>query len=422
MDLKNEGQYAKKIDLSPEFEDKQDILKKMKKYYFSMGIGDGASSLCRKNMVYGLAKIQLAQEFLGMNPDAFFISTPDETISRNIARWNSGFGYGGKLTWGPGNEKFIVLDVKPNYCGILVGTMDDIPQPKNLINTINEFLRENLYIDDFKIEADFHKSNHFIDIFEVKQYDDEDMPDNILDYVFFIHGSCPELRKENHRGIGLYIDKSAALKNLASKLKTPFGNIHYLIDTDAKEYLEYCKYADDFSKRKRLKIARFLFEDFKEISNPTHQGLLDYNTVLLGAQNTMDHTIKSHIFPIALRGDLPAYLVQGFENLNTDQIENLGFSKRANSLGLYERIKKANILPHGGGYAFHDIIEVISVFTVNNRRYFVCEMENDMGLKIIEEVSALEFSYRGKPVVKKCIELELGKPIVKLIPKYVLKL
>lgn len=413
---KNEGVVSKNDATSKEY------IKAIKKYYFSTGIGDGTSTLCRTNMVYGLAKIHHLQKELGMEPKAHFISTPDETISRNVGRWNSGFGYGGKLSWGNGREKFVVLDVKPNYCGILVGGLESIPKPENLIARINDFLLESFYIDDFKLESDFQKSNHFIDLFELAPFKDMELPTHLPPYMFFIHGSCPELRDANDKGPGLYWNHSSALLDMAETSQTPFGKLHYLLDSDAKKYLQYCEYADNFSKKKRKRVADFLFGDFKEISNPTHQGLLNYNTILLGAQNTLDPSVKSNLFPIALRGDLPAYLFSGQPNMSNETIENLGFTKRAEKLGLMDQLLNANIIPHGGGYKFSEIAEVVEVFTVKGRRYFVCEMENDMGKKIVEEVSALEFSYRGKEVIRRTIELDLGKPVAKLIPKYVLKI
>ncbi|MBD3188134.1 hypothetical protein GF325_14955 [Candidatus Bathyarchaeota archaeon] len=401
---------------------KSALLDRAQEHYFSMGTSDGTSSLCKMNMKYGIAKIHYLQESLGMNPNGFFISTPDETISRNAARWNSGFGYGGKLKWGPGDEKLVILDVKPNYCGILAGGLDTLPAPENLISKITNYVNEELTIDGFIIESDFHKSNHFIDLFEVTPHFGIEPPDWLSKFVFFIHGSCPELRDANKKGPGLYIDKSKFLRDACHIVKTPFGPLHYLDGTDAREYIDFCRYADKFSKKKRLLVARRLFGDFIEISNATHQGLIDYNTLLLGSQNTEDPGISTGCFPIALRGDLPAYLFKGRNNLDPEIIEILGFFKRAERLELLDELKRANIIPHGGGYKFEDISQVMRVFTVNDRRFFVCELENDTGMKIVEDVSALEFTYRGKEVIRKTTKLELGEPVAKLVPKYVLKI
>ena len=73
---------------------KEELLAQAEEYIFSTGLLDGAVHLCKANMKYGLAKIHHVQKRLGLKPDATFISTPDMTISRNSARWKSGFGYG----------------------------------------------------------------------------------------------------------------------------------------------------------------------------------------------------------------------------------------------------------------------------------------------------------------------------------------
>ena len=113
-------------------------LERAKKHIFSTGINDAASRLSQENMKYGLAKIHYVQEGLGMEPNATFITTPDETVTRNIGRWESGISYGGKLSWGGGKENLTILDSLPNACGMLVGSIDKVPKPKELINKIKE--------------------------------------------------------------------------------------------------------------------------------------------------------------------------------------------------------------------------------------------------------------------------------------------
>ncbi len=97
--------------------DKEEFLSQAEKHIFSMGLGDSGSKLCKANMKYGLAKIHYWQESSGITPKATFISTPDMTVTRNVNRWRAGFGYGGKISWGKGDEEIIVLNTKPNACG-----------------------------------------------------------------------------------------------------------------------------------------------------------------------------------------------------------------------------------------------------------------------------------------------------------------
>jgi len=380
-----------------------------------MGLGDGASYLCRENMKYGLAKIHIVQEKLGFKPNATFLSTPDETITRNQTRWKAGFGYGGKLVWGSGKDRFIVLDTKPNTCGMLVGGLDKLPTPRQLIENIT-INREDCFIDDINLDWDFSNSNHFIDLFKVESLKlDYDFPK----YVFVIHGAVPELCRENKKGMGLYFDKSQTLRSISQKIETEFGSLHILVDSAAKEYYQFYQYAELFSKKKRRLVAEAIFGRFREICNVTHQGLLNYNELLLGCQNTKD---ENSIFPIVLKADLPGFLFEGNENITDEIIEISGFTRRAEKLGVMDRLRGSNVLPHGGGYSFSDFLKVKEVIEIEEKRYFILEMRTEIGNKICSDVRDMEFDYRGKAVVLRTVELQLGHIIAKLIPKFVLKI
>lgn len=392
------------------------LLKRAGAHYFSTGMNDGASYLSRENMKYGLAKMHLAQEKYGLEPSASFITTPDETVTRNLSRWKAGFGYGGKLEWGSGKDKFIILDTKPNSCGMLVGGLNELPEPKELIERIHNAKRE-LYVDDLPMDWDLYKGNHFIDLFKVNR---RSMDLEIPDYAFIIHGSVSELRGETEKGMGLYFDKSETLREKAQVIETEVGKLHILLDSNAEEYFQFYQYSEEFAKKKRELVAEAIFGKYQTIANVTHQGLLNYNTLLLGTQNVKDPNAK--VFPIALRADLPAFLMRGLENLDDEIIEALGFVKRAEKLGVMDRLRHANILPHGGGYAFKDIINVIDVIEIKNQRYFILDMQNDVGNKICSDVREMEFDYRGKGVVLRTVELGFGEIMARLIPHYVLKI
>ncbi|MBE0520197.1 hypothetical protein IBX35_04055 [Candidatus Bathyarchaeota archaeon] len=395
---------------------KTELLKRAARHFFSTGLGDGASYLCRENMKYGLAKIHIVQEKFGLDPNATFVSTPDETVTRNLTRWKAGFGYGGKLIWGSGTDKLIILDTKPNACGMLVGGLDELTEPKELIEQIQS-VKKDFYIDDIQIDWDFCKGNHFIDLFKVVN---ESLELDLTEYAFIVHGSVPELRGETGKGLGLYFDKSESLKERSKVIETKFGNLHVLVDSDAEEFFKFYQYADFFAKEKRKMVAEAVFGKFQEICNVTHQGLLNYNELLLGCQNIKDQ--NSSVFPIALRADLPAFLMKGINNLDDEIIEVLGFAKRAENLGVIDRLRNANILPHGGGYTFNDFLNVREVIEINDKRYFVLDMQTDVGHKICSDVREMEFGYRGKNVVLRTVELRLAQILARLIPQYILKI
>ncbi len=396
-------------------EDKE-LLTRARQYIFSTGIGDAASRLCRENTVYGLAKIHLVQEKFGLDPSATFISTPDETITRNLDRWLNGIGYGGKFSWGDGSEKIIFLDFKPNCCGTLVGGLDELPDPNSIIKNLHELEAKEYVIEGLTVKWDFNVGNHFIDIFKTAPGAELTIPE----YIFIIHSSAPELKGENPLGMGLYYNKSSTLQQTMKTIKTRFGEAKILIDEDAEEYYNFYKFAERFSEKKRILAAKEIFGDFKFISSKTHQGLLNFNEIVLGC-----HFITSKggpLYPLVLRPDLPAYLVEGKPCFSKNMLESLGFYKRAVDLGVLNRLLLFNCLPHGGGYSFPDMVTVRSVIPIHDQRYFVMELQNELGVKIFSNPSELQFIYRGRQVVINSVELELIELKAKLMPEFVLKI
>ena len=399
---------------------KVELLNRAKQFIFSTGINDGASKLCKANMKYGLAQFHLIQERLGLDPRATFISSPDETISRNAFRWNSGLGYGGRLNWGNGNEKLIFLNVKPNHCGILVGGLDELPNAYEIIKQIDEIKATELYHDNIQIQIDYGVSNHFINCFKTKNLSSLDLPP----YMFMVHGSAPEFRDDKY-GIGLYIDKSKTLKNLATEERTLFGKQYILLGNKAKEYLEFNKKALEFSNAKRELVANNLFgNNYKIVCNQPHQFLKDYNNMYLGS-NCTDLTcdvIKNDIFPTTLRADTAAYLFKGKNNFSDTTLKNMDFIERGEKLELLELLKSANILPHGGGYSFPDIKKVRKVMEYKDQRYFECILRSDTErVKIVRDVTNLQFEYRGRSIALKTLQLDLGDMVARLNPIFSLK-
>ena len=400
---------------------KVDLLQRANEFIFSSGLNDGASKLCKANMKYGLAQFHLIQEKYGFKPKATFISSPDETISRNNFRWNSGLGYGGRLNWGDGDDKLIFLNVKPNCCGLLVGGLEELPDPYDIIKKIDNVKSTELYYDDVLINWDYGVSNHFINCFETKNLSDTNFPP----YMFMIHGSAPEFRDDKH-GIGLYVDTSKSLKERATEEQTIFGKQHILLDSDAEEYLEFNKKALHFSNMKREMIARNIFNpDYKIICNTPHQFLKDFNNMYLGSNCTdiKSNSLHNNIFPTALRADLACYLWNGKKSFSRTVLRNNDFFTRAEDLELLNLLSNADILPHGGGYMLPDVRSVQKVLEYKYQRYFACELEKDRNkLKIVRNVKELQFEYRGRDVILKSIQLELGEIIARLNPIFSLKL
>jgi hypothetical protein len=99
------------------------------------------------------------------------------------------------------------------------------------------------------------------------------------------------------------------------------------------------------------------------------------------------------------------------------------FLKRAEELEVLDALTNVNILPHGGGYNLPDIKEVIDIIEYKDQRYFVTSLKTNRNrLKIIRNVGELQFVYRGRDIVLKTLQLDLGDAIARLNPLFSLKL
>ncbi|MFH1789185.1 MAG: hypothetical protein ABH834_07375 [Candidatus Altiarchaeota archaeon] len=390
-------------------------LKNAENHIFSTGLSDAGSVLARANMKYGLAKIHALQSGFGIKSDATFISAPDESPNKNKTAWTNGISKGGKLAWGPGNEKLILLDARPAVCGMLVGGLDKLPETKELTKKVHSLKDEKLELDGIPLQWDFGKGNHFIDVFSVRNLNGMDLPE----YAFIIHASAPELNGDNPLGFGLQYDKSTLLSDMMCVEETPYGNAHVLYDGEATEYMGFHDYAEDFAKRRRKMVGEMLFGEFTELSNPTHQKLLNMNEMVLGVYDTEDE--GEDVFPITLRADLPAYLVKGRRSFTRKMIDGLGFGDRAKDLGVYNNLKSANIIPHGGGMNILGVTDVTGVFEVGGVRYFNLNSRRSIGEYYISDVQNLPFAYRDTRVVEKAVELGMCEIEAELHPEIVLK-
>lgn len=395
--------------------DPEALLQRADEHIFSTGLPDSGSRLGLANMRYGLAKIHWVQEELGLPANTTFISAPDLTVTRNTNRWRSGFGYGGSLTWGDGSLDLMILDLKPNGCGMIVGSLDHLPDKRQLLERVHALTHESVEIDGVPIEWDFGKSNHFIDLFRVEALAEVGFPP----YVFMMHFAGGELRGETSHGPGLYWDYSPILQSRMAVHNTPFGPLRVLTGDDARAYFEFYRRVDAFVQKRRLYAADCLFDEYSLINNDSHQGMTHNNQIVLGCYRFTD---SDCIYPIGLRPDLPAYLVRGRPNLSLETIENLGFEKRARRLGVYEQLTTANLLPHGGGYVFPHILDVTGVYEIDDKRYFEVDLNTGEGRQIIAGVRDLPYEYRGRKVVLRMVELGMGELVARLTPVYVLKI
>ncbi len=395
-----------------------DLLDRAAEHIFHAGPADVGAQLCLENMKYGLAKIHVVQARLGLTPNATFITSPDVTVTINSFRWNSGFGYGGKLAWGDGDDRLMFLDTKPNCCGMVVGGLERVPRKEDVLERALRMKRESCEIDGVKIKWNLEKGNHFVDVFRVEPL----VPDvQLSPYAFMAHTSGSELKRESVLGPGLYVDASRTLREMTEVIETPFGPANVLTGPSAERYMRFYRRAEQFAQTRRLKAAEILFGEFTPLANANHQGLLNQNEIALGI-NTWSADAEGSLFPLALQGDLPAYLFRPRPNFTRETIERLGWTERAEELGVLHRLLHANLLPHGAGYNFPQFTRVLKIHTVSGRRCVEVKSRRGEGSEILMDLRNVPFEYRDEEVYHRTLDLGLGQPAAKLTPLYVLKI
>ena len=374
---------------------------------FFTGIGDLAAQLSQANMAFGIAKIRAVQEVLGIAPDAHFISAPDATVTRNIDRWKAGFGYGGRLRY---SGDFVVLDIKSNCCGMYLGRMGDCPDPEELLDRIDNLQGKDRFATETGTTWDFGTSNHFI---HVVRYDQPLHGDR---YGVLCHGSGPELRGPGRHGPGLYLNRSPRLQELAEKIVTPWGSLN-IIRTPAgvTEFQDGMQRADVLSRDRRTRLVKALFPGIEEVSNLTHQGARGSGDVYLGAVAESGDLLV----PVALRADLPIYVLRQLPNLADSVIEKLGFYENAERLGLLPFLRTSNLLPHGGGYSIPGYFAISKILERKMERVYEMEVTSGHPARAFHShFRHVPFNYRGEEVIRRVEELAMGEVVTRAVPLY----
>jgi hypothetical protein len=386
-------------------EERTRLLEEARRRCFFLDLDDAGARLCRANMPYGIAKIHWMQRQLGHEPDATYISTPDSTVTRNIDRWASGFGYGGAIQW---SGDFFPLELKPNCCGMLVAGLDTLPDLDALEREVARLSETTIEVGLIQAHWDMHRGNHFLNVYSVS---DPEITSGHR-HVAIMHSSGSELRGPNPHGPGLYLvgrSSGSALHDRIEGMRTPFGTAYLLRGEAAGIYTDYAGRVERFARRRREAYARTLFgDDVSILFNETHQGLDGRGRMLLGcyASGALPWV------PVTLRPDLPAYLVAPGTIYARQALEREGLLERAEAGGCLDRLLDAGLLPHGGGYSYPAMdgttVEVSEDDRRGRRRFRLGDGE------WFADVRGLPFSYRGEEVVRRIEEIGSGRVAARL--------
>lgn len=390
-------------------------LQRAREHCFLSGVGDVGETLCGLNMPFGIAKIHHVQEQLGLPADASFVGAPDATVTRNENRWNQGFGYGGRVQW---SGDFAVLDIKSNHCGMIAVALHDPPSPREIEERAKVLKDTPMEIDGVEVDFDLGESNHFLDLCQVRSSDGSAKLGS--DTLSIIHSSGHEFRESSPKGPGIYWDQSLPLQQMMETRDTPWGPLHILRGDAAKEWFAAYSWCQDFSLRRREALARALLGPLTVICNRTHQGLATINDAILGCYCFDDADLAAdQLFPLTLGPELPAYLVRPTPSMSEATLQSTGFAERAGRHGLTERLRKVNLLPHGGGYSYSQF-SAARLSNDKDGRWF--ELTGlDGRVERVRDVRGSAFGYRGDEVRQRMVELDLGTPVVETEITFILR-
>ncbi len=381
------------------------LLERARERCFFLDLDDAGARLCRANMPYGIAKIHWMQSQLGLEPDACYISTPDSTVTRNIDRWASGFGYGGAVEW---SGDLFPLELKPNCCGMLVAGLDELPDDDAIERTVARLSETTIEVGMVQAHWDMHRGNHFLNIYTVSDPD----ATSGHPHVAIMHSSGSELRGPGPHGPGLYLvgtSSGSTLEDRIEGMRTPFGPALLLRGEAAGIYREYAARVERFARRRREAYARILFgDDVPILFNETHQGLDRRGRMLLGCYSSRGLPWV----PVTLRPDLPAYLIAPGTIYARQTLEREGLVERARATGCLDRLLDAGLLPHGGGYSYPAMdgqdVQVQERGSGGRRRFRMGEGA------WFRDVRGLPFSYRGEEVIRRIEEIGSGRVAARL--------
>lgn len=382
------------------------LLEKAANRIYDFGFGDASDVVAKLNLRYGLGKIIWALEQRKVDTDTVLaITTPDSGITRNKERWQAGFSYGCLLRWPSKKEtglSFAFPQIKPNACGMLVAKLKECPSVQKLCDRLHEIDKAGIQIKNSKIKLNVGVSNHFIEICRVSNSKDEKLRRG--DIVAVIHTSPSEFKSVLY-DFKLWETRSGKWE------ETPLGPLLVLEGKAAEIYLETYRQIEDFSFRKRLVLAKELFNDFEVISNSTHQGLFSDNEARLGLYKFEN---GNEILPVTFRWDINVYMMHPQRNLSAEFADLKTSSSKVNKV-----IRTLNMLPHGGGYDLPFSPEGWRVMQNGSKRLFA--YKNGGNEFVFSAPSEIPYHYRGLEVIDKIEALELGKVAAKLKQVYTLK-
>ena len=376
------------------------------KHLFSLGLSDAAEEMGRVNATLFLAKLHYIQEQLGYSRYAMFIGTPDFTFQTSSNKFRDAVPEGGKIVWGDGGYDLVPTEMEPDFCGLLVGAVEDNPSLEEILDTLYGMrARDDYYIGNVKVKLrNFSSGSHFLNLYRVEDYEALDLPK----MVAVLHTSSDEMRDP----------LTSFIQDRGKVMQTPFGRTCILRGDDALEYEKRCRYASEFAKEKRKLLFEEIFGRCEVLSNKNHYELTGLNEAIIGCQSVHK---QGDILPVTLINGSSAYLIKGRMNISQKVIEELGFVSRELEGWVYKGLLNANIAPHGGGHKLIDMEGVQKVILYPQAKVIIPQHKGKVCTEAYVDMKTVFRSYRSEGVLERVQSLGLADHCATLTAIYGIK-
>ncbi len=109
-----------------------------KKYLFSLGLKDVAEEIGKENAKWFIANVHSIQEKLGYKKRAIVVGAPDFTFQTSSNKFRRGIPEGARFMWGDNTYDFVLADLEIDFCGMLVGAVEEYPSLERILSTLYE--------------------------------------------------------------------------------------------------------------------------------------------------------------------------------------------------------------------------------------------------------------------------------------------
>jgi len=368
------------------------------KNLFSLGLKDVAEEIGRENAKWFIANIHSIQEKLGYEKKAMVVGAPGFTFQTNSDKFRRGIPEGAKFTWGDNTYDFVPTDLGIDFCGMLVGVIEDDLSLERILNILYEMREKKYEIDNIEIERSyFWPGSHFLKVYDVKNYKALDLPKKVA----VLHTSSNKMRNQ----------LKDFVRERAKKIETSFGITNVLRGRDARKYEKCCKYASEFSKKKRQILFEEIF-DGEIIANHNHCDLKGLNEAIIGC----DVVDEGEISVISLTNR--AYLVKGKKNLSSEKIEEC-FGSRSIEEWAHNYLLNLNMVSHGGGHELPGVDHLEKVIFFPKGRIFVLKCGSR--IEAYEDMWNFPRGYRVEGILERVQSLGLANHYATLQLIYTIK-